>query len=74
MAIEINQVYKTLTGKFLQIVKLNESGFHNLIEVSDNVNKIPVKEKRNSFGHVTHRVDFKYSEETISTFKKMKAL
>jgi hypothetical protein len=39
----------------------------------DNVNKIPVKEKK-LFGHVTHRVDFKYSEETISTFKKNESI
>lgn len=74
MAIEINQVYKTPTGKFLQVVSVKESGFHHFIEVSDNVNKIPVPEKRNSFNHVTRRVNPVYSEEIIATFKKMKAL
>jgi hypothetical protein len=45
----------------------------NLIEVSDNVNKIPVKEKK-TLGHVTHRVDFKYSKKQYQHSKKMKAL
>lgn len=74
MAIELNQIYKTKTGKFLKVVAVKESGLHHFIEVSDNINKIPVTEQRNNFGHVTRRVNLVYSEETISTFKKMKAL
>lgn len=74
MAIELHQVYKTHSGRFLQVVQVNESGSHNLIEVSDNVNKIPVPESRNRSGHVTRRVNLIYSEETIYTFKKMQSL
>jgi len=74
MAIELKQIYKTPMGKFLQVVAVKESGFHHFIEVSDNVNNTPVTEQRNSFGHVTRRVNPVYSEETISTFKKMKSL
>lgn len=74
MSIEIKQVYKTPSGKFLQVVLIKESGFHHLIEITDNVNRIPVPELRNKFGHVTRRVKLVYSEETISTFKKLKSL
>jgi len=74
MAIELHQVYKTQSGKFLQVVQINESGSHFLIEVNDNVNRVPVKESRNRSGHVTRRVNHIYSEEIIFTFKKMKAL
>lgn len=74
MAIEIKDVYKTPSGKFLQVVQIKESGFHHFIEITDNVNRIPVPELRNKFGHVTRRVKLVYSEETISTFKKLKSL
>jgi len=74
MAVEKNQVYKTPSGKFLQVTLTSETGFHHFMEVSDNINRIPVPEKRNGFGHVTRRVNPVYSEETISTFKKMKSL
>lgn len=74
MAVEINQVYKTITGLFIKLVAVKESGFHHFIEVKDNVNQVPVPEKRNRSGHVTRRVDLVYSEEVIATFKKMKAL
>ncbi len=67
-------VYKTQTGRFLQLVKINESGLHHFIEVDDNVNRIAVPEKRNGFGHVTRRVNLVYSEEIVATFKKMKSL
>ena len=70
--VEINQVYKTPSGKFLKVVKVNESGSHNLIEINDNVNRIPVPEGRNKSGHVTRRVNLVYSEEVISTFKMLK--
>lgn len=74
MAVQINQVYKTPSGKFLKVVLTTEAKFHHFIEVEDNVNRLPVPEKRNGFGHVTRRVNPVYSEETISTFKKMKSL
>jgi hypothetical protein len=74
MAVELNQVYKTKTGKFLQVVFVADSGLHHFIEVSDNANRVPVPEKRNSSGHVTHRVKLVYSEETIASFRKMKSL
>ena len=74
MAVELNQIYKTKTGKFLQVVFVAESGLHHFIEVSDNVNKIPVPEGKNRAGHVTHRVNLVYGEETIATFRKMKSL
>lgn len=70
--VEINQVYKTPSGRFLQVVKVNESGSHNLIEVKDNKSRIPIPEGRNKSGHVTRRVNLVYSEEIISTFKMLK--
>lgn len=74
MNLELKQVYKTPTGNFLQLVAIKESGSHHFIEVTDNVNRFPVLEKRNKAGHVTKRVKLVYTEETIATFKKLKAL
>jgi hypothetical protein len=74
MSVEVNQVYKTQSGKFLQVSAVKESGLHHFIEIEDNVNRVPVPEVRNMSGHVTRRVKLVYSEEIISTFKKMKAL
>ncbi len=72
--VEVGQVYKTPSGKFLQVVFVKESGLHHFVEIQDNVNRIPVPETRNKFGHVTRRVNLVYSEEIISTFKKLKSL
>lgn len=74
MSVELKQVYKTPSGKFLQVIQVNECGTHILIEIEDNVNRKPLPERRNRAGHVTRRVKLLYSEETISTFKKMKSL
>lgn len=71
MAILKNQVYKTKTGKLLKVVKVTESGFHHLREVD--INGDDVKDKRNSFGHVVHRANLVYSEETIQSFKLWKS-
>jgi hypothetical protein len=72
--VAIGQVYKTPSGKFLQVLFVKESGLHHFIEIQDNLNRIPVPEQRNKFGHVTRRTNLVYSEETISTFKKLKPL
>lgn len=71
MAVKINDVYKTPSGKFLQAILISESGLHHFIEVQDNLTRIPVPEQRNKFGHVTRRTNLVYSEEIISTFKKL---
>lgn len=70
MAIEKNQIYKTPSGKLLQVTMLCESGFHHLKEVDTSGNR--VEEKRNRSGHVVYRTEFVYSEETIHSFKKKK--
>lgn len=74
MDVKKNQIYKTKTGKFLKVVLVTDSKFHHFIEVVDNINQTPLKEIRNNAGHVTRRVKLEYSEEIISTFKKMKAI
>lgn len=74
MDIKKGDVYKTSDNTFLQVVSVHESKSHHFIEVKDNVNRTPVPELRNRSGHVTHRVNLVYSEETIATFKKMKSL
>lgn len=74
MSVELNQVYRTPSGKFLQLIQINDCGTHIMIEIEDNVNRKPIPEKRNRAGYVTRRVKLLYSEETISTFKKMKSL
>lgn len=71
MAILKNQVYTTKEGKLLKVVKVTESGFHHLREVD--VNGDEVNDKRNSFGHVVHRANLVYSEETIKSFKLWKS-
>lgn len=71
MAVEKNQVYKTPSGKLLQVVEVRESGLHHFIQIDENGD--PVIEKRNSFGHVVHRAYLVYSEETIQSFKKLKS-
>lgn len=70
MAVLKNQVYKTKSGKLLQVVEVRESGFHHFIEIDKDGNIVP--EKRNSFGHVVHRSYLVYSQETIQSFKKQK--
>ena len=49
MEIKKNEVYKTQSGKFLQVVEVRESGLHHFIEIEDNVNRKPIPEQRNSF-------------------------
>lgn len=70
MAIEKNQIYKTPSGKLLQVAQVMESGFHHFKEVDKEGNRI--YDKRNSFGHVVHRSNLVYSEEIIHSFKKQK--
>lgn len=74
MEIKKNEVFKTPSGKFLQVTETRESGLHHFIEIEDNVNRVPIPELRNSFGHVIRRNKLVYSEEVISTFKKLKRL
>lgn len=74
MEVKKNEVYKTQSGKFLQVVEVRESGLHHFIEIEDNVNRKPIPEQRNSFGHVIKRNKLVYSEETIASFKKLKRL
>ncbi|MES2796704.1 MAG: hypothetical protein V4683_12100 [Bacteroidota bacterium] len=71
MAIEKNQIYKTPSGKLLQLTEVRDSGFHHLKEIDKDGN--PVEEKRNRSGHVVYRTYFVYSEETIHSFKKQKS-
>jgi hypothetical protein len=71
MAIEKNQVFKTVSGKLLQVIEIKESGFHHLKEIDLDGN--PVKERRNGSGHVVYRTYFVYSEEIIHSFKKQKS-
>lgn len=70
----VNQVFKTESGRFLQVTSINTSGLHHFIEVFDNMSRTPVPELRNRAGHVTRRVKVAYLAETVLTFKKMKAL
>jgi hypothetical protein len=65
-----NEIYKTKSGKLLQVSAVRESGFHHFKEIDKEGN--PVSDKRNSFGHVVHRTDLVYSEEIIKSFKKQK--
>lgn len=74
MAIKLGDVYKTPSDKFIKVTELKETGLHHFIEVMDNVKKKPIKEVRNKFGMITRRVKLVYSEETISTFKKLKPI
>jgi hypothetical protein len=71
MAVEKNQVYKTPSGRLLQVIEIRESGFHHFKEIDKHGNTI--QDKRNTFGHVVHRSHLVYSEETIHSFKKQKA-
>lgn len=71
MAIEKNQIYKTPSGRLLQVLYLKDSGFHHLKEIDTDGN--PVEEIRNRSGHVVYRTNFVYSEETIHSFKKQKS-
>lgn len=71
MAVEKNQVYKTPSGKLLQVIEVRDSGFHHFKEIDKEGNTI--LEKRNTFGHVVHRSRLVYSEEIIHSFKKQKA-
>jgi len=74
MAIKINDVYKTPSGRFLQAKLISETGCHHFIEVQDNLNRIPVPEQKDKFGRVIRRTSLVYSEETIATFKKLNPL
>lgn len=69
MAVKLKDVYKTPSGKFLQVSQISETGCHHFIEVHDNVNRKPVLEQRNKFGHVTRRTKLVYSEEVIEHSK-----
>lgn len=69
MAISIDQIYQTPSGKLLKVVAVKESGCHHFVEI-DKKGK-PKIEKRNSFGHVVRRPKVVYSEETIQSFKKL---
>ena len=71
MAVKLKDVYKTPSGKFLQVSLISETRCHHFIEVQDNVNRKPIPEQRNKFGHVTRRTNLVYSEEVIATFKKL---
>jgi hypothetical protein len=71
MAIKLGDVYKTPSDKFLQVSLISETRCHHFIEVHDNVNRQPIPEQRNKFGHVTRRTSLVYSEEVIATFKKL---
>ena len=70
----VHDVYKTETKKFLQLVRINESGLHHFIEVDSNANRIPINEVRNSLRHVTRRVEVSYMPDIVSTFKKMRPI
>lgn len=68
--IQLNQIYKTKSGKLLRVVEVRDSGFHHFKEIDKDGNA--VLEKRNTFGHVVLRSHLVYSEETIHSFKKQK--
>lgn len=72
--IKIKDVYRTPSGRFLQVVKISDSGLHHFIEVEDNIKRNPIQEQRNKFGHVTRRVNLVYTEEIIATFKKLQPI
>lgn len=74
MAVKINDVYKTPSGKFLQVNLISETGCHHFIEIQDNLTRAPVPEQKDKFGRVIRRTNFVYSEETIATFKKLNPL
>lgn len=40
MAIEKNQIYKTPSGRLLQVVYLKDSGFHHLKEIDTDGNPV----------------------------------
>lgn len=66
----LKNIYKTPSGKLLQVSEVRESGFHHLKEIDKDGN--PVQERRNRAGHVVYRTYFVYSEETIKSFKKQR--
>lgn len=70
MAIQINQVYKTSSGKLLKVKTIRESGIHTFIQIDENGNVI--EDRKNSFGHVVDRSERLCSEETIRSFKQVK--
>lgn len=70
MKLELNQVFKTPKGLYLRVKKVNESGTHIFQLIEKDGTEVP--ERRNKFGHVTERNIRVCSEETISTFKKVK--
>ena len=72
MNVELNQLYMTKSGKVLMVKSVNESGSHNLIEVVSQTDKTHVAEVKNKYGLVTRRTNLVYTEETISSFKKIK--
>jgi hypothetical protein len=69
MAVIINQVYKTQSGRLLKVVSVKESGCHHFVEIDKKGKR--VVEKRNNSGQVVHRTSVVYSEETISSFEKI---
>ena len=71
---KLYDVYKTPMCRFIQLVAIKDSGLHHFIEVSDNLNRKPIKEERNKSGHVTRRVNLVYTEEIIASFKKLQQI
>jgi hypothetical protein len=74
MNVQLKDVFKTPSGKFIELTKVSSTGLHHFIEVEDNLTRTPVPEQRNKFGHVIRRVNLQYSEETLSSFKKLESL
>jgi hypothetical protein len=72
MSVELNQLYMTKSGKVLMVKSVNESGSHNLVEVVSQKDRTLVAEIKNKYGLVTRRTNLIYTEETISSFKKIK--
>jgi hypothetical protein len=66
-----DSIYKTPSGKLLQVVEVKDSGFHHLMKIDKEGN--PIQEIRNRSGHVVYRTYFVYSEETINSFKKQRS-
>jgi hypothetical protein len=69
MSLVIGGVYKTSLGNFLRLESIGGILYNFLLVDKNNV-EIP--EKKNRFGHVVVRNKVQYSQEIISSFKKVK--
>lgn len=69
MSVIIGGVYQTQYGVFLRLESQGDLLFNFVLVTKDNV---PIPEKKNKRGMVVVRSRMSYSEEIVSSFKKVK--